>query len=81
MRGEIYIREYETIQELIKGLREYFEFYNNKRPRQTFGGRTPAEVLPGQPGIKEGCITMGHNMTVFIHLNCTKKWSWHWGPP
>ena len=44
---DIYIKDYETVQELIKGLREYFEFYNNERPHQTFGGRTPAEVCWG----------------------------------
>ena len=44
---DIYIKDYETVQELIKGLREYFEFYNNERPHQTFGGRTPAEVYWG----------------------------------
>ena len=41
---EIYIKDYETVEDLIKGLREYFWFYNNERPHQTFGGRTPAEV-------------------------------------
>lgn len=41
---DIYTREYETVEELVGGLRTYFEFYNNERPHQTFGGRTPAEV-------------------------------------
>ena len=41
---DIYIKDYETVEDLIKGLREYFWFYNNERPHQTFGGRTPAEV-------------------------------------
>jgi len=44
---DIYIKDYETVQELIKGLREYFEFNNNERPHQSFGGRTPAEVYWG----------------------------------
>ncbi len=41
---DIYIRDYESVEELVKGLRSYFEFYNNERPHQTFGGRTPAEI-------------------------------------
>ena len=27
-----------------EGLRRYFEFYNNRRPHQALGYRTPAEV-------------------------------------
>jgi putative transposase len=41
---DIYIRDYENVEELVKGLRSYFEFYNNERPHQSIGGRTPAEV-------------------------------------
>ena len=41
---DIYIREYETVADLIDGLRAYFEFYNNRRPHQGLNGRTPAEV-------------------------------------
>ena len=29
---DIYIKDYETVGDLIKGLREYFWFYNNERP-------------------------------------------------
>jgi len=28
---------------------DWLNFYNNKRPHSTFGGRTPAEVYDGQP--------------------------------
>jgi len=41
---EIYIKDYETVEDLIKGLREYFWFYNNERPHQGLGDMTPAEV-------------------------------------
>jgi len=41
---DIYTRDYDSVEELIKGLREYFAFYNNERSHQTFGGRTPAEI-------------------------------------
>lgn len=41
---EIYTRDYESVEELVKGLKKYFEFYNNERPHQTFKGWTPAEV-------------------------------------
>jgi putative transposase len=40
----IYLRCYESVPELAQGLAEYFEFYNEKRPHQSLGYRTPAEA-------------------------------------
>ena len=39
-----WFEEFETVTELIAGLKEYFEFYNFERPHQSFSGKTPAEV-------------------------------------
>lgn len=50
---DIYIKDYETVEELIAGLRDYFLFYNNERPHQTFSGKTPAEVYWGKPVMLE----------------------------
>jgi len=47
---DIYIKDYETVEELICGLRKYFWFYNNERPHQNLGGKTPSEVYFGQQG-------------------------------
>jgi putative transposase len=41
---EVYIKDYETVEELNNALRSYFEFYNTERPHASLGGRTPAEV-------------------------------------
>ena len=41
---EIYIKDYETVEDLVAGLRSYFDLYNNRRPHQTLNGKTPAEV-------------------------------------
>ncbi|MCD6151095.1 MAG: integrase core domain-containing protein [Deltaproteobacteria bacterium] len=41
---KIFLEEFETVTELIAGLKEYFEFYNFERPHQSFSGKTPAEV-------------------------------------
>jgi len=45
---EIYLKEYNSVQELRAGLKSYFEFYNFERPHQSHQGRTPAEVHLGQ---------------------------------
>jgi len=41
---EVYLKDYESVSELVAALRVYFEFYNHERPHQSHGGATPAEV-------------------------------------
>ena len=38
------IKGFETVPELLSGLREYFQFYNFERPHQPLGGESPAEI-------------------------------------
>ena len=45
---KIFLEEFETVTELITGLKEYFEFYNFERPHQSFSGKTPAEMYWGE---------------------------------
>jgi len=40
----VYIKGYETIEEARIGLAEYFDLYNNRRPHQSLGDNTPAEI-------------------------------------
>ena len=40
----IYPKAYETLKDVKQGLTEYFKFYNEQRPHQGLGYRTPAEV-------------------------------------
>jgi putative transposase len=44
---DIYIRGYEAVPELHRGLGRYFAFYNDERPHQSLGYRTPAAVYRG----------------------------------
>ena len=46
---EVYLKAYANGLEAHRGLREYFRFYNERRPHQVLGYRTPAEVFYGQP--------------------------------
>jgi len=41
---DIYIKEYEQVAELESGLTAYFWFYDEERPHQSLGYRTPAEA-------------------------------------
>ncbi len=44
---DIYIRGYETVPELQRGLARYFVFYNQERLHQSLGYETPLEVYRG----------------------------------
>jgi putative transposase len=44
---DVYLRGYEVVPELRRGLDRYFTFYNAERPHQSLEGRTPWEVYRG----------------------------------
>jgi putative transposase len=44
---DVYIWCYETVPELRRGLGRYFGFYNEERPHQSLGDRTPGAVYRG----------------------------------
>ena len=41
---DIYIKGYGNVQELLAGLEAYFDFFNNDRPHQSLGYKTPSEI-------------------------------------
>jgi len=41
---DIYIKEYESVRELLQGLTTYFDYYNHHRSHQSLGHKTPEEV-------------------------------------
>lgn len=47
---EVYLKDYETVDELRKSLARYFHFYNEERPHQAFGEATPIEIF--QQGLR-----------------------------
>jgi putative transposase len=44
---DIYIQGYDTVSGLQRGLARYFAFYNDERPHQSLGYRTPTTVYRG----------------------------------
>ena len=63
---EVYLKAYETVAEARVGINAYLEFYNRRRPHQSLGYRTPAQVYQkGQaekrvaaqePGLTSGLV-------------------------
>ncbi len=45
---EVYLHDYATPREARQGLARYFAFYDQERPHQALGYRTPAQVYFGQ---------------------------------
>ena len=46
---EVYLKAYSDGREARAGIGSYFRFYNNLRPHQALGYRTPAEVFASRP--------------------------------
>ncbi len=43
----IYLQSLDTVDEAVVTIGKYFEFYNQKRPHQSLGGKTPAMIYCG----------------------------------
>lgn len=48
---EVYLHDYETVPEARRRLSDYFAFYNEERPHEALGYRTPHEVYFGMPAV------------------------------
>lgn len=49
---EVYIKDYDTVEDLVNALRIFFDFYNNERQHATLGYRTPAEMYNLKSGAR-----------------------------
>jgi len=45
----VYLKDWNSVSEARAGLRDYFRFYNYKRPHQSLGGKTPRMVHYNEP--------------------------------
>ena len=53
---DIYLKGYSNMKEARKGLKEYFEFYNEERPHQSLGYKTPDEIYKEEEKAASICI-------------------------
>ena len=49
---EVYLKAYACPTEARRELEDYFQFYNNQRPHQALGYRTPADVFHRDPTVQ-----------------------------
>lgn len=61
---DIYLKQYESVPALERGLQDYFYFYNHERPHQSLGYRVPGEVY--NPGCR---------ILQLSELNFANSWS------
>ncbi|MFU8795733.1 MAG: transposase, partial [Dehalococcoidia bacterium] len=83
---EVYLKAYQDGREARRSLGQYFHFYNNERPHQALGYKTPAEVFVSTPleatnaGMVESLTPYPLGIAV-PHLNTAPTLSSQWGPP
>ena len=88
---EVYLKAYSGGREAKAGLDAYFSFYNNQRPHQALGYRTPAEVFNGGLAPSDERPINGKwtpsrvladlGKTAGLSLNIAPNLSNSWGPP
>ena len=58
---EVYLKDYSGVRDAKDSLRGYFDFYNNERPHQSLGYKTPSEVYYAG-GINHTCSAGGKHL-------------------
>lgn len=51
---EVYLKDYSGVRDAKDSIQTYFDFYNNERPHQSLGYKTPSEVYYGDKGKHTG---------------------------
>lgn len=65
---EVYLKDYETIQEARRSLKAYIHFYNHERPHQALDYQTPYQVYQSQRGLyREAIQSPGGLQTASLH--------------
>jgi putative transposase len=57
---EVYLKDYRDVPSCIEGLKQYFRFYNEQRPHQALGYRTPSQVYLGISGFLDDSVPQVH---------------------
>ncbi len=61
---EVYLTEYENPRETRRGLGRYLTYYNERRPHQALGYRTPAEIYrESKPAAAKNCLNRSPSLS------------------
>jgi putative transposase len=75
----VYLHSHQTVWELEKGLTEYLEYYNNKRPHQALGYKRPADLYVAEQEMVRTRfarhISRGAAPNPGIFVKCLKEFS------
>ena len=65
----IYLKEFEYVAEVKEALIDYFDYYNNDRPHQSLGYKTPSDVYFGRVKIDN----VFDNFDIYLLTKCCPK--------
>lgn len=60
---EIYLNDYESVDQLRRALGKYFYFYNEERPHQHFDYQTPMAVYQESIAMKKSCVLVDDSVS------------------
>ena len=82
---DLYLKSYETVPHLYRGLTDYFLFYNQERPHQGLDNQVPADLYFGPVCLLARCAQASVQRTGrkenpienknAIHLKSASNWS------
>jgi putative transposase len=78
---EVYLNEYRSPAEVRRRVGEYVQFYNEQRPHQSLGYRTPASVYWAKDNGDGNELTATNNQKGDAILKTASLWSQQWGTP
>ena len=67
---DVYIKAYASVQEARRGIGGWLNFYNDERPHQTHGYRTPCEVFTG---VAHGYVDNASTLTTCPQAQLARK--------
>lgn len=65
---EVYLKDYVDVRDAVKNLGDYFRFYNEQRPHQSLGYKTPSEVY--FLGSNSGKIAAARQANYHLNFPC-----------